>query len=91
MTRGPARRQANSPAATQNQEGPKRPWAQLHRHGWRPPLAREGFLPEKMGIKVETIGPILEEEGMRVFEYWGGEYKPLEEMLKWAEEERKRA
>jgi len=27
------------------------------------------------------IGPILEEEGMHVFEYWGGEYRPLEELI----------
>jgi tRNA(Arg) A34 adenosine deaminase TadA len=30
---------------------------------------------------VEVIGPILEEEGMRTFEYWGGDYRPLEELL----------
>lgn len=30
---------------------------------------------------VEVIGPILEEEGMRTFEYWGGGYRPLEELL----------
>jgi tRNA(Arg) A34 adenosine deaminase TadA len=30
---------------------------------------------------VEVIGPILEEEGMRAFEYWGGGYRPLEELL----------
>ena len=30
---------------------------------------------------VEVVGPILEEEGMRAFEYWGGGYWPLEELL----------
>lgn len=33
---------------------------------------------------VEVLGPFLEAEGMRVFEYWGGEYHPLEELLKGA-------
>ncbi len=27
------------------------------------------------------IGPVSEEDGMRVFEYWGGEYHPLEELI----------
>jgi hypothetical protein len=30
---------------------------------------------------VEVIGPILEDEGMRAFEYWGGDYQPLEALL----------
>ena len=30
---------------------------------------------------VEVIGPILEDEGMKAFEYWGGDYRPLEELL----------
>jgi len=30
---------------------------------------------------VEILGPILEEEGLRAFEYWGGEHRPLEELL----------
>jgi hypothetical protein len=29
-------------------------------------------------------GPILEDEGMRAFEYWGGEHHPLEELLEYA-------
>ena len=37
---------------------------------------------------VEVIGPILEEEGMRTFEYWGGDYRPLEELLEEARRER---
>lgn len=35
----------------------------------------------KMNIRVKLIGPILEDEGMRVFEYWRGEYRPLEELI----------
>jgi tRNA(adenine34) deaminase len=35
----------------------------------------------RLGCDVEVIGPILEEEGMRTFEYWGGDYRPLEELL----------
>jgi len=36
----------------------------------------------KLGLKdVEILGPVLEQEGMRAFEYWGGEYRPLEEIL----------
>lgn len=31
--------------------------------------------------EVEIVGPILEEEGLRAFEYWGGEYRPLAELL----------
>jgi len=27
------------------------------------------------------IGPVLEDEGMHVFEYWGGEYRPLAELI----------
>jgi hypothetical protein len=30
---------------------------------------------------VEVVGPILEEEGMKAFEYWGGDYRSLEEFL----------
>ncbi len=35
----------------------------------------------KMNVSVKMIGPILEDEGMHVFEYWGGEYRPLEELI----------
>ncbi len=34
-----------------------------------------------MGVKMELTGPVLEEEGMRVFEWWGGQHRPLEELL----------
>lgn len=30
---------------------------------------------------VEILEPILEEEGMRAFEHWGGEFHPLEDLL----------
>lgn len=36
----------------------------------------------KMKVPMKMIGPVLEEEGMRVFEYWGGEYRPLEELIR---------
>ena len=44
------------------------------------PLDREGLLG-KLGIQMKLAGPILEEEGMHVFEWWGGEYRPLEELI----------
>ena len=39
---------------------------------------------------VEILGPILEEDGLRAFEYWGGEYRPLEELLEYARLEREK-
>jgi tRNA(Arg) A34 adenosine deaminase TadA len=36
---------------------------------------------QKMDVSVKLIGPVLEDEGMRTFEYWGGDYRPLEELL----------
>ena len=36
----------------------------------------------KMNVSIKMIGPILEDEGMHVFEYWGGEYRPLEELIR---------
>lgn len=36
----------------------------------------------KMNVSIQLIGPILEDEGMHVFEYWGGEYHPLEELIR---------
>ena len=35
-----------------------------------------------IGVPVKLIGPVLEDEGMHVFEYWGGEYRPLEELIR---------
>lgn len=39
-------------------------------------------LLSKMNVSVKMIGPILEDEGMHVFEWWGGEYRPLEELIR---------
>ena len=44
------------------------------------PVDREGLL-KQLGINIQLLGPILEDEGMHVFEYWGGEYHPLEELI----------
>lgn len=41
-----------------------------------------------MNIELEMIGPVLENQGMKVFEYWGGEHRPLEELLSEAEDMR---
>jgi len=38
-------------------------------------------LLSKMNVSMKMIGPILEDEGMHTFEYWGGEYRPLEELI----------
>lgn len=35
----------------------------------------------QMRVQMKLIGPVLEDEGMHVFEYWGGEYHPLEELI----------
>ena len=39
-------------------------------------------LLSRMEVPVKMLGPVLEEEGMHVFEYWGGEYRPLEELIR---------
>ncbi len=44
------------------------------------PIDYERLLSE-MNIPIKMIGPILENEGMSVFEYWGGEYRPLKELI----------
>ena len=36
----------------------------------------------RMNVSVKMIGPVLEDEGMHVFEYWGGDYRPLEELIR---------
>ena len=43
----------------------------------------------QMGISVKLAGPVLEDEGMHVFEYWGGEYHPLEELIAQMDEVKK--
>lgn len=35
----------------------------------------------KAGAATEVIGPILEDEGMEVFQYWGGKFTPLQKLL----------
>ena len=44
------------------------------------PLDREGLLG-RLGLPVSLTESVLEDEGMRVFEWWGGEYRPLEELI----------
>lgn len=44
------------------------------------PLDREGIL-KQLGIDIKLIEGVLENEGMHVFEWWGGEYRPLEELI----------
>lgn len=44
------------------------------------PVDREGLLAQ-LGIRMKLIESVLEEEGMHVFEWWGGEYRPLTELI----------
>ena len=44
------------------------------------PLDREGLL-RKLGIQMKLTGPVLEDEGIRAFEWWGREYRPLAELI----------
>jgi len=44
----------------------------------------------RMGVAVKLTGPVLEEEGMHVFEYWGGEYRPLAELISEMDEIKKK-
>ena len=44
------------------------------------PVDREGLL-KQLGIDMTITESVLEEEGMHVFEWWGGEYRPLEELI----------
>ncbi len=37
---------------------------------------------QRLRPETEIIGPVLEEEGMKVYQYWGGEFAPLEELLR---------
>ena len=43
-------------------------------------LDREGLL-RKLGIDMTITESVLEDEGMHVFEWWGGEYRPLEDLI----------
>lgn len=51
------------------------------------PLDREGLLAQ-MGIRIKLIESVLEDEGLHVFEWWGGEYQPLNEMIAEMDEEK---
>ena len=51
------------------------------------PVDREGLL-SRLGIEMSLEEGILEEEGMHVFEWWGGEHRPLEELIAEMEEVR---
>lgn len=42
-----------------------------------------------MNVFIKMIGPIIEDEGMHTFEYWGSEYRPLEELIKEMDEIKK--
>ena len=39
---------------------------------------------------MKLTGPVLENEGMHVFEWWGGERRPLEELIAEMAEVKKR-
>lgn len=43
-------------------------------------LDREGLL-KQLGIRMTLTESVLEAEGMHVFEWWGGVYRPLEELI----------
>ncbi len=53
------------------------------------PLDREGIL-KQLGIEIKLIESVLEDECMRVFEWWGGEYHPLEELIEEMDEMKKK-
>ena len=36
----------------------------------------------QMNVTIRMTGPVLEEEGLHVFEYWGGNYRPLEDIIR---------
>lgn len=49
------------------------------------PIDREGLLSQ-LGIRMKLVEGVLEEEGMHVFQWWGGEYRPLSELIAEMEE-----
>ena len=53
------------------------------------PVDREGLL-RQLGIQMTIKESVLEEEGMHVFEWWGGEYRPLEELIAEMDEAKKK-
>ena len=50
---------------------------------------REGLL-KQLGIQMTLTESVLEEEGMHVFEWRGGEYHPLEELIAEMDEVKKK-
>lgn len=44
------------------------------------PVDREGLL-RQLGIRLRLVEGVMEDEGMHVFEWWGGEYRPLPELI----------
>ena len=52
------------------------------------PVDREGLLA-KLGVRMQITESVLEDEGMHVFEWWGGEHRPLEELIAEMEEIKK--
>ena len=50
---------------------------------------REGLL-RQLGIQMTLTESVLEDEGMRAFEWWGGEHRPLEELIAEMDEVKKR-
>jgi len=53
------------------------------------PKDREGIL-SALGIQIKLVQSVLEDEGMHVFEWWGGEYRPLEELIREMDEVKKK-
>ena len=43
-------------------------------------IDREDLL-KQLGIDMTLTESVLEDEGMHVFEWWGGEYRPLDELI----------
>ena len=50
---------------------------------------REGLL-RQLGLQVTLTESVLEEEGLHTFEWWGGEYRPLEELIAEMDEVKKK-
>lgn len=44
------------------------------------PVDREGLL-KQLGIRMKLTESVLEDEGMQVFQWWGGEFRPLAELI----------
>ena len=53
------------------------------------PVDREGLL-KQLGIDMTIKESVLEDEGMHVFEWWGGKYRPLEELIAEMDEVKKK-